>query len=131
MHRYFCNERNEEEADSLFGDGSQFRDFTYVEDIVEGTIRATFDEGSLGQVLNLGTGRRTSIVDAARTVMDAVGKVPLRFAEMPVGDPPGCIADTTRIESLLKWKPSVQLKEGVDRYVQWIGKNPQMIPSWI
>jgi len=103
----------------VWGDGRQVRNWTYVDDIVRGTILAAekIDDGS---AINLGTMERVRVVDAARMVLEKTGHhAEIRFRpEMPTG-PLNRVADNTQAKSLLGWEPEVVFQEGLGRTIDW------------
>ena len=114
----------------IWGDGHQERDFTFVEDIVEGMINASqkiFD----GTPINLGTGRRYKITDVADIIFNILGWRPSKLKyekSMPVG-PLSRALDITRAKKLLKWEPRVSLKEGLRRTMKWYADQERV--KWI
>jgi nucleoside-diphosphate-sugar epimerase len=107
----------------VWGDGTQVRNWTYVDDIVEGTLLAgeKIDDGT---AVNLGTTERTNVVTAAQYVMKCLShkaEIKLR-PDMPSG-PVNRIADNTLAKKLLGWEPKVMFKEGVARTINWYVKN--------
>jgi nucleoside-diphosphate-sugar epimerase len=105
---------------SIWGNGDQQRDFTYVEDIVDGTIMAAervFD----GTPINLGTGRRYKIIEAVEQICDILRWRPQKFKyeeSMPVG-PLSRALDNTRAKELLGWEPKFSLEEGLRKTIEW------------
>jgi UDP-glucose 4-epimerase len=99
------------EAPIIFGDGSQTRDFTFVEDVVEANILAM--ESSATGVFNIGTGRSISISDLANVIMDVTGRsfVPL-FQEKRAGDVEHSVADISKA-STFGYRPKYSIKEGI------------------
>jgi nucleoside-diphosphate-sugar epimerase len=106
----------------VWGSGSQVRNWTFVSDIVEGTLRAAahIDDAS---AVNLGTRERIRVIDAVRMVTDLMGyrpEVRLRH-DMPTG-PMNRVADTSLAEQLLDWTPRVRFADGlratIDSYVR-------------
>ena len=104
----------------IWGDGEQERDFTYIEDIVNGTIRAAesiFD----GTPVNLGTGRRYKIINVVKTIFEIIGWEPEKIqfeTSMPVG-PLSRALDNTRAKELLGWEPKFTLKQGLMKTIEW------------
>jgi len=104
----------------IWGDGKQERDFTYVEDIVDGMMAASqtiFD----GTPINLGTGRRYKINDVVNTIFDILGWRPRKLKyerSMPVG-PLSRALDIRRAKDLLNWEPRFSLEEGLRRTIEW------------
>jgi nucleoside-diphosphate-sugar epimerase len=107
----------------VWGDGTQLRNWTYVEDIAEGTILAA-EKISDATVINLGTMERTSVLEAAQYIMDLVGhktEIKLR-PEMPTG-PKNRIADNSLAKRLLGWEPKTPFKQGAAKTVEWFLAN--------
>jgi UDP-glucose 4-epimerase len=103
----------------IWGNGEQSRDFTYVSDIVDGTIIAA-EKISDGTPINLGTGERYKLKDVARMILDIIGFHPrIAFDE---SKPTGVVnraLDVTRAREVLGWQPRVHLREGLQRTVRW------------
>lgn len=108
----------------VWGDGQQERDFTYVEDVVDGTIKAAekiFD----GTPINLGTGRKYKIIKVIETICDILGWEPSSFKyeeSMPVG-PLSRALDNQRAKELLGWEPKFTLMEGLRKTIEWYMSN--------
>ncbi len=115
----------------LNGGGHQVRDFVHVDDIAAGTIRALIAPGAERQVLNIGTGRPTTIRSIADRVLMHYPGVELVERPLPPGDPMGGYADTRRMRRALGWRPEITVEDGVDRYVKWIGERPEATPEWM
>jgi nucleoside-diphosphate-sugar epimerase len=103
----------------VWGDGRQIRNWTYVSDIVEGTILAAerIDDGS---AVNLGTTERTSVLDAVKEVMAYTGhdaEIELH-PEMPTG-PMNRVADNRLAKELLDWEPEIPFVDGLHRTIDW------------
>jgi len=104
----------------IWGDGEQERDFTYVEDIVDGTILAS-ERVFNGNPINLGTGQKHKLIDVAETIFRLVDWKPSKIKfepSMPVG-PLSRALDNTRARELLGWEPRFSLEQGLRRTVDW------------
>jgi UDP-glucose 4-epimerase len=103
----------------VWGTGQQVRNWTYVGDIVQGTILAAerIDDGT---AVNLGTMERTRVIDAVEEVMDYTGHhAPIEFEPaMPTG-PLNRVADNSLARRLLDWEPHVTFKDGLRRMTDW------------
>jgi len=105
----------------IFGDGDQTRDFTHVSDVVQTNLLASKLEAPIGEVLNIGTGRQTSINGLARIVLELTGRTDL----IPVYDPPRpgdikhALADISKAKELLGYEPKVSLHQGLSELVRW------------
>lgn len=111
----------------LFGDGSQARDFTYVDDIAEGTIKALKEVGY--EIINLGGGKNPVAVDQViRTLERYLGKeARLDRGEFHPADMKETWADIRKAERLLDWRPQVGLDEGLRRTVEWHLENKEWL----
>jgi len=103
----------------VWGDGTQIRNWTYVDDIVRGTILAA-EKIDDGQAINLGTMERIRVLDAAKMVLEfANHKAEFRLRpEMPTG-PLNRVADNSLARKLLGWEPQVPFREGLRRTLDW------------
>jgi nucleoside-diphosphate-sugar epimerase len=105
---------------TVFGDGTQRRDFTFVADTVRGNLLA-MDADPHTAVVNLGTGTTTSVLELLDLVGVAVGRpVPVRHAAAEAGDVPFTRADTAYAEQVLGYRPTVDLRTGLARQVAWL-----------
>ncbi len=104
---------------TLFGDGSTSRDYTFIEDIVDGVI-AALDKCSGYKIYNLGGTGTTTLGELVSTIEAAVGKPALieRLSEQP-GDVRRTMADLTKSERDLGYRPKTTVREGVSRFVAW------------
>lgn len=107
----------------LFGDGSQSRDFTYVDDIAEGTVKALSRVGY--EIINLGGGRNPiSMEYVIKKIEDYLGKkAAIDQKPFHKADIRATWADITKAGELLKWKPLVGLDDGLRRTVDWYLDN--------
>lgn len=100
------------------------RDFNYVEDTVDGFIRAATAAGAAGELINIGSGREVSIGEVCRLVIERVGRpVQLVASEervRPAASEVGrLLCDASKAKSLLGWESSVGLEEGLARTIEW------------
>ena len=113
----------EEETIEMFGDGSQSRDFTYVDDIARGTIAAIQDVGY--EIINLGGGRNpvslNTIISKLEELLGKKAKVD--YKPFHVADLMETWADISKAKRLLDWEPRVSLDEGLEKSVQWFMDN--------
>ena len=108
----------ESEAITVYGDGTQKRDFTYVNDVARGALAAMDLQGYV--TVNLGNDRPVDLNQLILIIEDAVGReARIEYQEMHPADPPIRWADISRAESLLRWVPAVDIKEGIRRTVDW------------
>jgi len=104
----------------VYGDGEQTRDFTFVADAVDGTVRAA-QYGEAGAVYNLGGGARVSVNAVLHELEAILGKrVMVRYAEPQAGDVRHTSADCTRAARVLGYVPRMSLREGLRAEVEWV-----------
>ena len=106
-----------------YGDGSSSRDYTYIDDVVDGVIRAL--DTPLGyQIYNLGNGRPTRLNDFIRLVEQHSGKQALInvMPEQP-GDVPRTCADISKARELLGYDPKTPFSEGIAKLVTWYNES--------
>jgi nucleoside-diphosphate-sugar epimerase len=103
----------------VWGDGTQIRNWTYVDDIVSGTILAA-EKIRDGTPVNLGTMERIRVIDAARMVLELSGhKAEIRTRpDMPTG-PINRVADNGLAKQLLGWEPKTPFREGLRKTMDW------------
>jgi UDP-glucose 4-epimerase len=106
---------------TVFGDGTQTRDFVYVEDLVAG-VRAALDaprEAVSGEVFQVGTGRETTVLELAKVVRSAAGRGEIRFAPRRAGDPERNFARVDRARERLGFEAPTSLTDGIAATVAW------------
>jgi len=124
-------------AIDVYNHGNMVRDFTYIDDIVEGVVRvldkpATAHNGfdtaipdpatsnAPYRVFNIGNSQPTPLLDYIGAIEKALGKTAIKnFLPMQPGDVPATSADTSELEKWVGFKPSTQVEEGVRRFVEW------------
>jgi dTDP-glucose 4,6-dehydratase len=104
---------------TVYGDGSQTRSFTFVEDLVAG-ILAVLDRGDDHLPFNIGNPVETTILEFARRIIDLTGSSSeIVFQPLPTDDPKQRCPDISRARSLLGWEPAVGLDEGLAKTVAY------------
>jgi len=104
----------------IFGDGTQTRDFTYVDDTVECTVRA-LESGPPGEVLNVGGGSRVTLNEALSTIEDVLHvRLDRRYEDRARGDVTDTLADSARAESELGFRPATPLSDGLAMQAEWM-----------
>ncbi|EMA44508.1 dTDP-glucose 4,6-dehydratase [Halococcus morrhuae DSM 1307] len=113
-----------EESLPIYGDGSNIREWTYVQDNCR-AIRTVLDEGTTGEIYNVGSGDERTNLDVARTVLDAVGapETLIEFVEDRPGHDERYALDASKMATL-GWEPEWSFEEGLERTVeQTVGRN--------
>jgi len=105
---------------TIYGDGGQTRDFTYVANVVDGVLRACEAPKAAGEVINVATGEQISLNDLLRTLNKIVGtNIQAVFKEERAGDVRDSLADISKAKALLGYTPSVSLEEGLRKTLAW------------
>jgi UDP-glucuronate 4-epimerase len=103
----------------VYNEGRMVRDFTYVDDIVEGVVRV-IDRPAPYRIFNIGNHRRVELMDYIHALEEALGrKASLRLLPMQPGDVLATEADTRALEAATGFRPSTPVDEGVRRFVDW------------
>ena len=115
----------------MFGDGSQARDFTYVDDIARGTILAAKPLGY--EILNLGGGKRpTSLMQLIDAMEQRLGKkAQIDHKPFHSADMKETWADIEKARDLIGWEPTVSLEEGLDKTIAWYRENKEMADALV
>jgi UDP-glucuronate 4-epimerase len=114
----------------MFGDGSARRDYTYIDDILQGIMACV--ERTLGfEIINLGESETTSLRDLIAMIERAVGrKAVVRTLPLQPGDVPVTFADIAKARRLLGYNPQVKIEDGIPRFVEWFRAGCQIrLPS--
>jgi UDP-glucose 4-epimerase len=111
----------------IFGDGSQMRDFTWVEETARGIVAAAASDALVGEAVNIGYGHGTTVREVARLLAEAIGGRSLQpvFGERRPGDVDRHCADTTKAREVVGFEAKVSLAEGLSRYVEWLRATPE------
>jgi nucleoside-diphosphate-sugar epimerase len=112
----------------VFGDGTQRRDFTFVEDIARGTVAGLSKVGY--QIINLGGDRPVSLLDLIGIIEEKLGKkANIAFQPPNPLDVAGTWADISKAEELLGWRPESSLESGIEAAVEWYRANHELAVS--
>jgi UDP-glucose 4-epimerase len=114
----------------IFGDGTQTRDFTFVGDTAGGILAAGLSDASVGQTLNLGSGKEIQITELAKTISHVLGKpdAEIVHAEPRPGDVLRLLADSSKAKRVVGFQPTIPLRDGLARLLDWYkkqGKSPE------
>ena len=110
----------------IYGDGQQERDFTYVDDIARGTIRALKPLGY--EIINLGNNHPYKLSEAIKLMEKYIGEeARFEYKEFHKADMQATWADIDKALGLLEWQPQVSLEEGIKRTVEWTKNNWEWI----
>lgn len=105
----------------IYGDGSTRRDYTYIDDIIEGVRRAMDYTATSYEIINLGNSETVSLLEMVWALEEALGlRVRLTFLPTQPGDVPQTWADVGKAEQLLGFRPWTPFREGLKRFAEWV-----------
>lgn len=108
-------------AISIFGDGQQTRDYTYVSDAVAANLAAGEVPEAIGEIFNIGGGSRVTLMELLEIMEQVIGHpIKKNYVSKAAGDARHTSADVTKAEKILNYKPLVSLKKGLTEEWQWI-----------
>lgn len=117
----FCNSALDGRRITVFGDGMQTRDFTYVDDAARATFQAGLVEDPKFRVFNIGGGMRVTLVDVIEAIGEAAGEtIDVNFTSEQVGDVRDTLADVSRARALLDFAPQTSLLDGISAELEWV-----------
>lgn len=111
---------------TVFGDGEQTRDFTYIDNVVDANLRAAFEpaEHASGEAVNVGAGHRTSLLELIVMLEKVTGRrLQVVHAPPREGDVRDSLAGLERVERTLGYRPLVQLEDGLRRTWEWFTRS--------
>ena len=105
---------------TVHGDGSQTRSFCYVTDLVDGIVRLLLVEPPFHEPVNIGNPNEMTVLEMAELIKELTGSSSdIKFTERPVDDPSVRRPDITRAQALLGWSPVVEVRDGLDRTIEY------------
>lgn len=114
----------------MFGDGTTSRDYTYIDDIVNGIIKSCnycMENNNVYEILNLGNSSPTSLKEMILTIGQALGIEPkIKQLPMQPGDVNRTYADISKAKKLIGYEPKVSFEEGIKNFVKWYKENQEV-----
>jgi len=110
----FTDKLKNNETPTIFGDGEQTRDFVFVSDVVEANMKAATTEKGMGQFFNVATGHKITLNDLLKILSDIYNiEFNVKYGEPRMGDIKESYALVDKASSVLNWKSTVELKQGL------------------
>lgn len=107
----------------MFGDGSTRRDYTYIDDLIEGILGVIRHHKGF-EIYNLGESQTTSLIELIKLIEGALGKkANIEMLEPQPGDVSATYADISKAKRMLNYQPEVKMEEGIKRFVEWYKAN--------
>ncbi|MBI2663252.1 NAD-dependent epimerase/dehydratase family protein [Candidatus Woesearchaeota archaeon] len=126
---WFIRQAIENKKITVYGDGSQMRDYIYIDDVADAFIQSAINKNAYGEVFNLGSGEGTKFIDMVNTIVETVGsgevaKVPWpkEWKNVETGD---YIGDISKLKNAINWKPKISLKEGIKKTYEFYRENKE------
>jgi UDP-glucose 4-epimerase len=114
----------------VYGDGSQSRDFTFVDNIVQANLLALRAPHLAGEVMNVACGDRIKLLDMVEILNNLVGRdLPVSFVSPRLGEVQHSQADIERARTILGYAPSVSFAEGLERTLAWYRVREERVPG--
>jgi nucleoside-diphosphate-sugar epimerase len=124
---WFVRQAMEGNVIRIFGDGEQLRDYVFVDDIVTAMIRCADEPGTVGEVVNVGSGQSARFRDMVSTVINCVNRGRMEFVPWPddyerveTGD---IAVDISKLKSLTAWQPRCTLQDGIQKTFEYYSKH--------
>ena len=120
----FCKLISDGKSIQMFGDGTTRRDYTFVDDIIQG-VRAAIDYDKANyEVFNLGESQTIELRELIEVLEENLGKkAVIERQPMQPGDVPITFADISKARELLGYNPTTKIKDGIPKFVEWFLKN--------
>lgn len=114
----------------MFGDGTTSRDYTYIDDIVDGISKSCdycMNNSDVYEILNIGNSSPTTLKEMIVTIGEALGIEPkIKQLPMQPGDVDRTFADVSKAKRLIGYEPKVSFKEGINNFVKWYKENEEL-----
>jgi UDP-glucuronate decarboxylase len=111
---------------TVYGDGKQTRSFCYVTDTVTGLMLLTANKKAKGEVVNVGNSQEVTIIELANRIKEITRcKSPVTFHPLPKDDPKRRCPNTSKLETLVGWKPQFRFEDGLRRTITWFSSKPR------
>ena len=116
----FIRKAYNDEPISVFGDGTSSRDFTYIDDIIQGVVSAVHKD--LGyEIINLGESETIELNSLIAVIEELTGKEVIKeYLDMQPGDVLTTYADISKAKKLLNYNPTTNIEEGISKYIDWL-----------
>jgi len=108
------------ERPTIYGDGTQSRDFTYIDNVVQGNLAAADAEGAVGRSINVACGTQFTLLQLVAAINEVLDtEIEPVFEEARVGDVRESLADITTARAVLDYEPQINFAEGLRRSIDY------------
>jgi len=117
----FVNQALYDQDETIYGDGSQTRSFQYIDDLIEAMIRVMDTDDTFHGPINLGNPNEFTIKELAEIILELIkeSKSKMIYKELPMDDPCKRRPDISLAKEKLKWEPVIQLREGLQKTIEY------------
>jgi UDP-glucose 4-epimerase len=123
FHKFFRATLNQQPI-SIYGDGQQTRDFTFISDAVAANLSAASVPEAIGEAFNIGGGSRVTLHQVLEKMEAVMGKeIKRTYQERSIGDARDTSAEISKAQNILQYSPQVALGEGLRQEWEWIQKQ--------
>ena len=113
-----------DEPPVVYGDGSQTRDFTHIDDVVRANAKLLETDAADGEIMNIGSTDNVSVATLAEVIRDEVAPdLDIEYGERQAGDADHTHADVTKAGDVLDYEPSEDIRSGVRKFIAWYAEN--------
>jgi UDP-glucuronate 4-epimerase len=113
-----------DEPIEVYGDGNSLRDYTYIDDIVDGIVASMKYRETKYEIINLGGGHPVKLIDMITILYGALKKqTNIKFLPLHVSEMNKTISDNSKAEKLLSFYPKINFENGIDTFVKWFKEN--------
>jgi len=113
-----------DESPTIYGDGEQSRDFTYIDNVVDANLLAGRAKRTQGEVVNIACGQAVTVNEIIDMINNLLGKnVKSKYVAQRPGDVKHSLADITAAKNLIGFEPVVQFKDGLQKAIGWYREN--------
>lgn len=112
---------------TIYGNGSNVRDYTYIDDIISGIVSAIKYNKTSYEIINLGGGHPISLNELIKTIEEVLNKkADIKYVAMQPGDVDKTVSDISKAEKLLNYQPSTSFKQGIKNFIAWQTKQNKL-----
>ncbi len=113
---------------TMYGDGSSGRDYTYIDDIIQGLTASIHYDKSQFEIINLGNNYCISLKELISAIEETIGeKAKIEILPLQPGDVPKTFADILKAKNLLNYDPQTQLKDGLKHFYDWFVQHKEIL----
>jgi len=113
-----------EQPPTIYGDGEQTRDFTFIDNVVHANMLAARVEHTHGEVVNIACGERVSVNQIIKTINELLGKnVPSNYTDVRAGDVKHSLADISLAREVIGYEPVINFEDGLRKAIDWYREN--------